>query len=290
MADTIEVLESPAVSDVLGSHALALAGMLADSFVPPRRGGELIVPDRELQTENLAVHPVLATELRMPVWGGLAWLRPADRELLARQRPDVYAEWADAESLELKPASRWQSLRHPDGIMPHVPIAFDVVGEDGDDPLVLTDRTMMLMRTPMVGLCGALTRAAVIAHEADHAWRVREQLSGPDYATYQRRRDPFEWGRMRVGLEIPAYGITYAVTSAQKPDWPSVSAVAAGYRHMSAQEAGERAGARRHGPNLRDLHALAVTALALSQVFGDGSPQATDDEVTAYRAAGLIAH
>ena len=77
---TLNLLVQVDAQESLEGQSEEVGRALESSFVIPRKSGMLVLPPEQLPTNNIGVHPVLSSEVRLPGYRSRDLLRPEDRE------------------------------------------------------------------------------------------------------------------------------------------------------------------------------------------------------------------
>lgn len=294
---SVEVLNRPAIADALGEYGVAIITILENSYMAPRRWGQLVVPAEQLDSNNLAVHPIINSDIRLPRRKGIEWLRPDDRKFVEGEFPELVRKWhipEDDESVfdaihDRNSPDRFNTL--------HVQYSANMLAVGGLAMVPAANRMLLTAHTIYFSQLPKVVMTALMAHETDHA-HVMNELLKPVPLIDQGLLGFSEEDRRRrsTHIERSSYALQYTITQAAKLDTPLTEpTIADRIQHMHPTEAGLWLKSLIHH-NLpidakyfeRFISLTAAGAVAMTRVFGAGSPLPTTAEVEGYQAMGLL--
>lgn len=293
----IDALQQDYVAERLGQTGLELVEALESSFVLPRQEDQLIMPEEQIYTDNIGIHPILYTE-DLPGTSLGAMLRGDNlrdlQSLLSPARFQTLLRQPLEHSLNVSMLDLW-SDDHPTGWMRLIPASLKVknrIGHDDEDYEVYSRPTIFFVRAQLLlgrwkqNMCPAL-----VVHEVDHALKAEhmdENELGPILRDHQ---DDKRVMRAAVTLERSAYWVIANMLTSPTESAIDFGHLARAIKGLSPEEAAVYIDGHKKRYKGRDrLRERSLSALALSEVFGNGSPIPSDQEIKAYAAIGAIGY
>lgn len=291
------VLRMPQVIDALGEEAQSMATILETSFVAPRKGSDVVVPTEQQDTDNLAIYPVLPTELRLPIRRGVDWLLPSDRERFIDSDPLSYTIQRERD-FQLRPEGLLAAIRArraaPDDshLARHSVQILTYQKPDGAGD-VARGRGLVSVDVRAFSKLSRTAIAACMAHEVQHAIHDTLMFQVPGRTSFEMA---MVYGNRRLLTynERYAYDIQYQLMRVLNPDGPSVEQLTQNIAGLDLnQTVSELANSiekyRKRDPYGDDhLQAVAAGAVVISWMFGSPEAMSTDNEIAAYERLGYV--
>ena len=290
--DTLEVLAYPAVEDALEEQGSLLARALESAFVVPKVAGRLCMPPEQLDTDNIGIHPILFSELRMPAFPVMDFLSPADKALV--QDEERLLSGFQSKHQE-KQIGRWATIKSIENQDPHVQI-LGMATDKTEPPTIILARPIVKIRTTSILGASKLALGGLMAHEMDHGLKIRDidEIFVLRSLLLKSAADRQYAAATAVLFERLAYEVTEKIMSSQAEPPVSASYI---YRSISGLSPEEAALAVKAflpkiaiagRPRQHDIHLSAIMAGVLTKTFGDGSDMPTPAEIKAYQSANLV--
>lgn len=287
---TQEVFARPEIQDALGEQADAIVDRLSTSFVAPYRNGAIRLPEDQLDTTNLAIHPQLWLE-HFHDRNENEWLLPDDRDWFKSQSAHDYDGMVQAGEAEVRHMGLLGKPIANAGAL-HISSSMAMESDDGSTR-VITSRSLITIgrirqsKSPL----DIANTAAITGHEVDHSVKALQEMYGVDYAKFMELRGNEQLVRRQMTRwERSAYNVAYQVVSMAGVSGPTVEEVASlldTSTPVTAARSIERLESKVLTPPERTRF-FSAGALALSHIFGDRSAGVTPGEVAAYLRAGFI--
>lgn len=275
---TCEALAEPAVQDRLGERGKEITSAFDTAFPIERHLGRLMLPQDQLNEDNIGIHPLVRSDLTLP----------NPYHYLSNPAPDS----ATSNLTKMSHGSIRGTLMYPFILASHIEAAAICLPKKSTLKPSELPRSLILV-SPWVHKASPPVTAAIMAHEVDHALAGREatasanpdlDIHGDPYKTaLERRAYPISAlileGSGAMPHDISADGLANMMRGLP-PEAAATQLMKFGRKYVKSKSMDEL--------RIKGIASHAYGAMALTAVFGNGSPMPTTDEVTAYKTAGLI--
>lgn len=288
--ESLEILTLPEMEERLGNEFAHIVPAIECSFVLPRKDGVVTIPDEERDSDKIGMHPILTRDVTMPGLRRGDYLHTHDRIKLENEFPIALGR-ISMSGTKISMGSQ-RITRNIDPYVPNLLISYTKESNGEKQKEIVIERPLVHIPATLLRQEESRTRAAVIAHEFDHAVRLNKPA---DYPAVKKsaagQHDPSNKDELRVLLERTAYELAARVLEGGRQEQanPFLGVVASGSPEGAIANAAEfyRSNMGKMSRHER-IHVVAQLAQAFTTVFAAGSELPTEDEKKAYKALNLV--